>query len=345
MCIMVKRVSVLLLALFFTSVSSLAYAAKTPPIRTSASNQVPICVTPDRLMSYLKKRNKNLRSKFNTIAEHYRQHGQNLGIRWDYAFFQMIVETNWLRFHAPNGRKGDVAFNQNNFAGLGATGGGVAGEKFANVSTGVLAHLQHIQMYSGKRVENPVANRTRKVQKWLLPWAQGFKRPVTYTDLTKKWSPTDRGYSNDIESVAKSFRKSHCSKAELYAQAKPKTKISSSQSRSRTASLGQLKPDTKSTVTTTSREQKTAIIVPKSNDLLPKRCEVYTASYGGNKAILIRSISGNTTNYHALGVHSDIESNEADAFIDKWARGGQKIGSFKNQEEALVKAFQLCRES
>ena len=85
--------------------------------------------------------------------------------------------------------------------------------------------------------------------------------------------------------------------------------------------------------------------MPKVDNLAPKRCEVYTASYGGNKAILIRSVSGNTTNYHALGVHSEIESDEANAFIDRWARGGQKIGSFKNQEEALVKAFQLVAKA
>ena len=43
-----------------------------------------------------------------------------------------MKETGWLRFG------GDVAIGQFNFGGLGATGGGVAGESFANVAQGCL---------------------------------------------------------------------------------------------------------------------------------------------------------------------------------------------------------------
>lgn len=352
LCIMSNQFRRLFLAAFclflatYTVFGSVAEAAKTPAIKISSVNQVPLCITPENLMMFVAKRNKRLSSKFNGISRYYQQHGERLGIRWDYAFFQMIVETNWLRYHAPSGRKGDVSTNQNNFAGLGATGGGVAGEKFKNVSTGVLAHLQHIQMYSGTRVYNPVAERTRKVQEWLLPWSQKFKRPVTFTDLTKKWSPTDRGYSNDIEGVAKSYRKSYCKNNTVVAQYNNTRTQSNRTVRATTSKVGDQQMDTvDNRGKSGSKKKRSDKTVAATQTSVLDKCEVFTASYGGNKAILIRSVDDGITNYHALGVHAEVEKDEAFAFIRKWAKGGRKIGSFKNQEEALIKAFQLCRTS
>ena len=56
--------------------------------------------------------------------------GEMLGLRWDFAFYQMIVETGALSYWRGN-RAGDVKPAQNNFAGLGATGKGERGESFA----------------------------------------------------------------------------------------------------------------------------------------------------------------------------------------------------------------------
>ena len=86
--------------------------------------------------------------------------GDDLKIRWDIAFFQMMLETGNLTF------KGDVSAKQNNFAGMGATGNHVPGESFPDVATGVKAHLQHLLLYAGVHLDNPVAERTRKVQEW-----------------------------------------------------------------------------------------------------------------------------------------------------------------------------------
>ena len=91
---------------------STAQAVSLPAIKASSKNTVPVCATPGRLMSYLKDNNPRLRSRFSGIATHYMRHGEKLGLRWDYAFFQMLVETGFLRF------TGDVKWNQNNFAGL-----------------------------------------------------------------------------------------------------------------------------------------------------------------------------------------------------------------------------------
>ena len=98
--------------------------AAPPPIRLSATNQVPACVTPQRLMRFLATRNQKLNPLFRRIAEWYKYHGESWRVRWDYAFYQMALETNFLSYRRPNGKRGDVRANQNNFAGIGTTGGG-----------------------------------------------------------------------------------------------------------------------------------------------------------------------------------------------------------------------------
>ncbi|MEO1650821.1 MAG: N-acetylmuramoyl-L-alanine amidase, partial [Pseudomonadota bacterium] len=123
-----------------------------PPIRTSPTNQVPTCVTPERLTAFMKTRNRRLIKRFNRIAWWYQKHGNDWSVRWDYAFFQMLLETNFLSYRRPNGKWGDVNPRQNNFAGLGTTGGGVPGDSYPNVSTGVLAQIQHLVVYSGERI-------------------------------------------------------------------------------------------------------------------------------------------------------------------------------------------------
>ncbi|MGD9785714.1 MAG: glucosaminidase domain-containing protein [Hyphomicrobiaceae bacterium] len=195
-------------------------AAELPVLKTSSDNTVPACATPGRLMAFVQSRNGRLSDNFDSVATEYMRHGESLGVRWDYAFFQMLVETGNLSY------RGDVRATQNNFAGLGATGGGVRGESFKNVSDGVKAHLQHILMYAGETIEDPVAERTRNVQAWgvLTKWQKSLKGPMTFTQLTRKWSPSDRGYARDIASVANAFYSDLCKRTdprpELVAEAR-----------------------------------------------------------------------------------------------------------------------------
>ena len=149
-----------------------------PDIKVSAKNAVPECVTPGRLIEYLKSRNAELSPHFESVPVEYMRLGEQLGVRWDYAFYQMILETGALSYRRGN-RSGDVKPTQNNFAGLGATGGGAAGESFKDVPTGVRAHLEHLLHYSGAKLDNPTAERTRKVQEWgvLTSWHAQFKPP------------------------------------------------------------------------------------------------------------------------------------------------------------------------
>ena len=59
---------------------------------------MPRCVTPKRLMAFIKTRNSNLDPRFADIATAYKRHGEIWRVRWDYAFFQMAVETNFLTY-------------------------------------------------------------------------------------------------------------------------------------------------------------------------------------------------------------------------------------------------------
>lgn len=189
--------------------ASFAQASKFPEIRLSQRNLVPACVTPDRLMMFLRERNDRLDPRFRNIAHFYQQHGEAWRVRWDYAFFQMAIETNFLTYRRPNGKMGDVDPKQNNFAGIGTTGGGVPGNSFPDVSTGVLGQIQHLVVYSGEEVAEPVAPRTRLKQEHILALSRKLNRPVLWSDLARRWA-VDPKYANSIEWVAGRYRAKFC---------------------------------------------------------------------------------------------------------------------------------------
>ena len=60
------------------------------------------------------------------------------------VFAQAMKETGFLRFG------GDVKMEQYNFCGLGATGGGAAGQVFGSVRLGVRAQVQHLKAYASQ---------------------------------------------------------------------------------------------------------------------------------------------------------------------------------------------------
>jgi hypothetical protein len=71
---------------------------------------------------------------------------------------------------------------------------------------------------------------------------------------------------------------------------------------------------------------------------------VWTASYGGQKAMIIRSLVDQVTNYTVLDVNEGAETREAEAFISAYAKNGSIAGQFVSQSQALEKAFELCPE-
>lgn len=160
-------------------------------------------------MAFLADRNPKVDPRFREIARWYKYYGEGWRVRWDYAFFQMALETNFLSYRRGDGRRGDVWETQNNFAGIGATGGGVRGERFPDVKTGVHAQIQHLVAYSGEHLVAPVAKRTRENQDDIIARSQRLGREVTFGDLARRWA-TDRAYAKSIDFVANIFRTRYC---------------------------------------------------------------------------------------------------------------------------------------
>ena len=406
--IMIKRLGAISL-LSLLCAGGAAQAAGLPAVKASDKNHVPACATPGRLMAYIKERNPKLDPRFDTIAADYMRVGQELRIRWDYAFFQMIVETGSLSFKSE-GRSGDVAAKQNNFAGLGATGKGERGESFPDVTTGVTAHLQHLLMYAGEKVADPVAERTRKVQEWgvLTSWQKGIKHPITFADLTRKWAPGAGDYGSNIEASARRFYDDICNKPDPDSQlmavdtkAEPKTekvatqasvteKVSGAELARRAIAEARNDSSTKRTslgagnIAKAAQPALEAEAAPAAASMQPAinilnapkpevpekaapekpapvqqaaagglgksavptagKCRVWQASYGGQKAIIIRSKSEGFVNYTVLDVNEGVEKREAEAYIQAYAKGGEAVGEFGSQNQALDKAFDLCPE-
>jgi hypothetical protein len=358
-------------------------AHASPEIRIHDRNRVPACVTPERLTQFLEQRNRALPDRFKRIAAYYKLHGEKLRVRWDYAFYQMLIETNFLTYRAGSGKWGDVKPNQNNFAGIGATGGGVPGDRYPNVSTGVLAQMQHLVAYSGEMVDNPVAPRTREVQQKVVELSRAVGRPMTYRDLAGRWA-ADNKYGNTIASVAERFQATYC-------RGEPEPQIAANERAPvaqpvRTARAESLPPPRTTRSLPRGRgipAEETLVVNDDGDDTSPQRgtarapqpspppaersreraddrrlvqapvaaerprmCKVWTASYGGNRNVLIQTVVGEELHLTALQVLDGQEEELAATFIESHAHGGRRIGTaFPNREAALVQAFDICPQA
>lgn len=357
------------IVLLLTLVASGAHAGGAlPEIRTSATNVVPSCVTPERLMAFLRARNNDLDPRFDRIADWYKRHGEVWRVRWDYAFFQMALETNFLTYLRGDGRPGDVVPRQNNFAGLGTTGGGVPGDSYPDVDTGVLAQIQHLVAYSGEKLAHPVGLRTRLKQDDIITETRKLKRPARFSDLARRWA-ADRRYGASIEWIAERYRDLYCAGRENGVEqaaaeggasgvAQPQARerlpwqarlVAPPQPASRpgqlSAAAGALpgraarpapEPQPASPPAPGSRA-KSAASPTKSIG-----CSVIEASYGGNKTLLIRSGDGFEIRYTALTVLDGFERSMAESYVRMHAPGGVAIGTFESKQAAMARARELC---
>jgi hypothetical protein len=87
----------------------------------------------------------------------------------------------------------------------------------------------------------------------------------------------------------------------------------------------------------------TQLKVPEAKPSAGK-CKVWTASYGGQRAVLIKAAGTDTVNYTVLDVNAASEKREVDAYIAAYAKGGKRVAAFASQAQALDKAFELCPE-
>ncbi|RBW68474.1 glucosaminidase domain-containing protein [Bacillus taeanensis] len=127
------------------------------------------------------------------IAQYYYVIGELEEVRADVALAQALHETGYFRYG------GDVKPEQNNFCGLGATGGGNPGHSFNSVLEGVLAQIQHLKGYAA--AEPPITKLIDPRYKYINPLG---KAPHV-EELAGKWAVP--GYSrskyNSLEEAMK----------------------------------------------------------------------------------------------------------------------------------------------
>jgi hypothetical protein len=78
----------------------------------------------------------------------------------------------------------------------------------------VLAHLQHVLMYSTTRIPEAVAKRTRQVQDDVQSAMRRLQRPITFSDLARIWTGTNKDrYGAEIQRMAEKYASRNCSQA------------------------------------------------------------------------------------------------------------------------------------
>ena len=117
-----------------------------PPTSDASILGTPVA-TQKQCVKYLTANNPNPRLGVSAeeIVAFYYEEGMREGIRPDLAFAQALKETGFFRYG------GDVVPEQNNYCGLGTTGGGVRGVYFPDPKIGVRAHIQHLLAYTSTR--------------------------------------------------------------------------------------------------------------------------------------------------------------------------------------------------
>ena len=103
--------------------------------------------TKTQAAAYIKQTNPavKLACTVDELVELYWQEAEREQVRPDLALAQSLVETATYKYG------GDVLHHQNNFCGLGTTGGGVRGASFATPELGVRAHIQHLLAYTQRQ--------------------------------------------------------------------------------------------------------------------------------------------------------------------------------------------------
>lgn len=125
-----------------------------------------------------------------TFCQMYYDEAVAEGVRPEVAFAQTMIETGWLQYG------GDSTVEQFNFAGIGTTGGGVKGESYPDVQTGIRAQIQHLKAYATEEElkQNCVDTRYDYVKKGCAPYVEwlGQKENPEGTG----WATAERyGYS------------------------------------------------------------------------------------------------------------------------------------------------------
>jgi hypothetical protein len=117
------------------------------------------------------------------------------GVRWDLAIFQACLETGFWKFG------GDVKVTQNNFAGIGARGGGDPGDSFPSPAAGIEAQIQNLALRAGVNVpiDQILSPYVRKNYEFIKA-----RNTKNWEDLAGTWA-ADINYWKKIAVIAADF--------------------------------------------------------------------------------------------------------------------------------------------
>ena len=146
-----------------------------------------------QMVNFIKKRNPapKINCTVEELVNFYYEEATIEGIRPDVAICQAIKETGTWNYG------GDVIPEQNNYCGLGTTGGGVKGAFFDTPQIGVRAHIQHLLSYTSKNHPNLaiVDPRYELIEKFR---PQIFGQIQNWTGLNGVWAVPGKQYGQDI---------------------------------------------------------------------------------------------------------------------------------------------------
>lgn len=149
--------------------------------------------TEEQMLGFLLKNNPNpkLTCAPKELIHCYYVEGNLENIRPDLALCQSFKETGFYNYG------GDVLPSQNNYCGLGATGGGKKGAAFSSPQIGARAHIQHIKVYVSKEPpKTPVVDPRYEVVKQARP--DIFGNIHTWIGLNGRWAVPGTYYGQDI---------------------------------------------------------------------------------------------------------------------------------------------------
>ncbi|WP_294145802.1 tetratricopeptide repeat protein, partial [uncultured Selenomonas sp.] len=142
--------------------------------------------TQEQMAAYITRRNPSpkLNCTVADIVRYYYEEAGREGIRPDIALCQALKETG-------------VVPSQNNFCGLGTTGGGVRGAAFQTPQLGVRAHIQHLLAYASK--ERPHTAIVDPRYTLIVENRPDIHGSVTrWTGLNGIWAVPGKTYGQDI---------------------------------------------------------------------------------------------------------------------------------------------------
>ncbi len=168
------------------------------PVKQAPKGHTPIFgpaeVTKEQMVNFIRRYNPlpKLTCNLEELVDLYWEEAGHEGVRPDLAMAQAILETGYFRFG------GDVLPTQNNFAGLGTTGG-ARGVWFESARIGVRAHIQHLLAYATAREPlKPIVDPRYEIVRSL---PHSFAQCYSWESLGGKWAIPGVGYGEKIVKI------------------------------------------------------------------------------------------------------------------------------------------------